>query len=123
MGESVVDEEYLDRVEFYIDPHRELYRAFGFDWKAGQGGKNSRWNPFIMKEYSKVHKSETGKEYGSELKFPGLKYEDFVFRKFVKDDDPLQQGGDVTLDKNGNNLIKIFAMDNVFDRPSLDQVL
>jgi len=118
--ESVVDEQYLDRVEFYIDPDRKLYRAFGFNWKLDQGNE-VRWKPFIMKDYAKAHKSESGKEYGG-IAFPGLKYEDFVFRKYVKDDDPLQQGGNVTLDKSGN-LIKIFAMDSVMDRPSFDQLL
>jgi len=127
-----VDEEYLERVEFYIDPERKLYQAFGFNWKLGTGSseesKKIRWSPFIMKEYARTHKSEPGKDYDSLIndslvnKFPWLKLEDFVFRKYVKDDDPGQQGGDVTLDKNGN-LIKIYAMDNVFDRPSIDQLL
>jgi len=128
--ESVVEKKYFDRVEFLIDADRRLYRGFGFDWKLGQGvmkepkklGQGG-WQPFIMKEYALAHQSVGGTDYNSPAKkMIDFSYEDFVFRKYVKNDDPLQQGGDVILDMNGK-LVKIFGMDNVTDRPDVDVVL
>jgi len=116
--ESVVEPQYSDRVEFLIDAERKFYRGFGFDWKLG----GHRWGPFIMKEYATVHQSEGGSDYNSPVKnMMDFSYEDFVFRTFVKDDDPLQQGGDVILDMDGK-LVEIFGMDNV-TRPDPDHVL
>ena len=120
--ESVVEERYLEKVEFFIDANRKFYRGFGFDWKHGQGSNQHSWQPFIMKEYAAAHQSEAGTDYNSPIKsMMDFSYEDFVFRKFVKDDDPLQQGGDVVLDSE-NRLVKIFSMDSVI-RPDVDSVL
>ena len=121
--ESVVEEQYFDRVEFLIDSERKLYRGFGFDWKVGQGDERQAWQPIIMKEYALAHQSVGGSEYDSPIIKMGMKFsfEDFVFRKFVKDDDPLQQGGDVILDTEGK-VLKVFAMDSVI-RPEVDEVL
>lgn len=120
--ESVVEPEYSDRVEFLIDCERKFYRGFGFDWKLGQGSNHQSWGPFIMKEYATAHQSEGGSDYNSPVKkMMDFSYEDFVFRKFVKDDDPLQQGGDVVLDMDGK-LVEIFSMDSV-TRPDPNMVL
>jgi len=116
--ESVVEPQYSDRVEFLIDAKRIFYRGFGFDWKLN----GSIWGPFIMKEYATAHQSQSGSDYNSPVKkMMNFNYEDFVFRKFVKDDDPMQQGGDVILDMDGK-LVEIFGMDSV-TRPDPDHVL
>lgn len=116
----VVDDKHLHRVEFYIDPEKRLYDALGFNWRSTP----ANWKSFIVKMYAKTHLSEAGSEIKGERLPPGMQYNfnDFMFRKFVKNDDPFQQGGDAVLDAN-MKLLKIFSMKSVNDRPSADQVL
>jgi len=122
--DMVVDDKYLDRVEFYIDANRNLYKQLGFDWKFGQDNERKAiWKPWVIKEYAKTHHTTKGEDYGSAMGLPkDFSYDDFVFRKFVKDDDPFQQAGDAVLDKSGR-LIQIFPMIHVSDRVDIDVIL
>ena len=96
----------------------------GFDWKFGQDpSRKGIWKPWVIKEYAKTHFTSQGEDYGSNMTLPeGFTYEDFVFRKFVKDDDPFQQAGDAVLDEEGR-LIEIFPMIHVSDRVNVNEIL
>lgn len=121
--ETVVESRYSDRVEFYIDADRAVYKQLGFDWKFGQDPERKAiWKPWVIKEYAKTHHTTAGEDYGSAMTLPkGFTYDDFVFRKFVKDDDPFQQAGDAVFDKEGR-LVGIFPMVHVSDRVDIDDI-
>jgi len=117
--ESVIDECYLDRVEFYADPDRLLYRDLGFAWSM----KPQLLDIGVVKMYAGIHKSKSRSPLAfKSTEGPSGADEDYRFRRFVENDTVLQQGGDAVLDKDGK-LLHIFPMKRHRDRPAIEDVL
>ena len=119
---TVVDEEFRDFVEFYMDPELKIYHQLGFDFFIKPD------NIWLLKEYA--HTTHT--EAGSDIEDTGMigprimenfSYSDFRFRKIIKGTNhPYQMAGDAVLDKNAK-LLAFWRLKEVYDRPTIDQVL
>ena len=121
--ESVVGDDNLEgRVEMYIDPERALYKNVGFDWRLKAGEMIFMAMKMVYgKMFKDMDKESTGwdQQIVKPVKdAPKDIMEDYSMRRFMKNENPAQQGGDVVLDDEGK-IVSIFQMSSVEDRVSL----
>jgi len=119
--EKLVDPEYRDFVEFYLDPELTIYKKLGFGFFIKPDGI------WLLKEYAKLTLTESG----SKLEDTGMigpkmmenfSYSDFTFRKIVKGSNPFQMAGDAVLDESGE-ILATWPLKEVYDRPQVAEVL
>lgn len=125
--ESVVDDDLDGRVEMYVDHHRSLYKKVGFDWRFTCGSRivqamkmvyGKMWKEMDRQNENWEQNIAQTEEEGRSKNKPEDKMQDFLMRRFMANENPAQQGGDVVLDSEGK-IVSIFQMANVHDRVSL----
>jgi len=88
------------KLDMFLDQERSLYQAFGL-----RRSLSKVWNMQMIHTYAE-------KIVGGEI-FPESKQDD---------DDPLQMGGDFTLNRSGR-IILSHKSSNPYDRPTIQQIL